>query len=125
MGRMLWFYGHRHANNTRFSTWRVRGGQRDLVYDAYHWEETLLLEYTSLVQNPVPDFDAGIEGGWSGILDLQTGDQLEWECHVTNHNDTPVRFSNETYLGEMCIMDAELVGASCPSSGGFAGFGQQ
>src|SRR5207342_1032385 len=27
--RMLWMYGHRHANNVRFSTWRNRGSQRD------------------------------------------------------------------------------------------------
>jgi len=123
MGRMLWFYGHRHANNTRFSAWRVRDGQRDIFYDGYHWEETLWLEYTSLIKNPAPDWARGIEGGWSGILDLQAGDQLEWECHVTNNNDTPVSFSNETYKGEMCIMDAELVGTTCAQSGGFPGFG--
>jgi hypothetical protein len=117
-GRMLWFYGHRHANNRRFSTWRVRGGQRDLIYEGLHWEEPLLLEYTSLIQNPVPDRAAGIEGGWSGILDVQPGDQLEWECHVVNELTTPLRFTNNTYTGEMCIMDAELVGTNCTSAGG-------
>jgi hypothetical protein len=121
-GRMLWFYGHRHANNKRFSAWRVRDGQRDLFYEGLDWEETLLLEYTSLIENPLPDRDAGIEGGWSGILDLMPGDQLEWECHVVNNNDTPLRFTNNTYTGEMCIMDAELVGTNCTSSGGFGGF---
>lgn len=119
-GRMLWFYGHRHANNKRFSAWRVRGTQRDLFYEGLHWEETLTLEYTSLIENPVPNAAAGIEGGWSGILDLAPGDKLEWECHVVNNNDTPLRFTNETYLGEMCIMDAELVGTNCSSGGGFS-----
>ncbi|MDH5670747.1 MAG: hypothetical protein OEZ06_01270 [Myxococcales bacterium] len=115
-GRMLWFYGHRHANTVRFSAWRVRDGQRDLFYDGYHWEEPLLLEYTSLIENPVPDYDAGIEGGWSGILDLKDGDSLEWECHVINQTDSVLRFTNETFLGEMCIMDGEMVGVDC---GGF------
>jgi hypothetical protein len=116
-GRMLWFYGHRHANNKRFSAWRVRGGQRDLFYEGLHWEETLLLEYTSLITNPEPNAAMGIEGGWSGVLDLQPGDKLEWECHVVNEQEVTLRFSNNTYTGEMCIMDAELVGTNCTSSG--------
>ena len=120
---MLWFYGHRHANNKRFSAWRVRGTQRDLFYEGLHWEEPLLLEYTSTIENPVPDRNAGIEGGWSGILDVLPGDKLEWECHVVNNLDTPLRFTNNTYTGEMCIMDAELVGTNCTSSGGLGGFG--
>jgi hypothetical protein len=55
-----------------------------------------------------------IEGGWSGILDVQPGDQFQWECHVVNQTDGTLRFTNNTYTGEMCIMDAELVGANCP-----------
>jgi hypothetical protein len=117
-GRMLWFYGHRHANNKRFSAWRVRGSQRDLFYEGLHWEETLLLEYTSLITNPEPNAAMGVEGGWSGILDLKPGDRLEWECHVVNEQDVTLRFSNNTYTGEMCIMDAELVGTQCNSGFG-------
>jgi hypothetical protein len=120
-GRMLWFYGHRHANNKRFSAWRVRGGQRDLFYEGLHWEETLLLEYTSLITNPVANAAMGVEGGWSGILDLKPGDKLEWECHVVNEQDVTLRFSNNTYTGEMCIMDAELVGTRCTSGFGLPG----
>jgi hypothetical protein len=112
-GRMLWFYGHRHANNVRFSAWRNRGQQRDLFYEGLHWEEPIVLEYSSTVTNPVPDRDKGIEGGWSGILDMKAGDVLEWECHVINKTDEVLRFANETFTAEMCIMDAELVGANC------------
>jgi hypothetical protein len=117
-GRMLWFYGHRHANNVRFSAWRVRGDERLLFYEGYNWEEVLLLEYSSLVQNPAPDPANHIEGGHSGILDLRDGDRLEWECHVINQQDSVLRFTNETYLGEMCIMDGEMVGVNC-NGGGF------
>jgi hypothetical protein len=112
-GRMLWFYGHRHANNVRFSAWRVRGGQRDLFYEAYNWEEVLLLDYSSNITNPVADRENQVEGGWTGILDLQKGDKLEWECHVINNTPGVLRFTNETFTGEMCIMDGEMVGTNC------------
>jgi hypothetical protein len=113
-GRMLWFYGHRHANNVRFSAWRLRGSQKDLFYEAYNWQEPLVLEYSSTVTNPMSDRDTQVEGGWSGILDMQQGDTIQWECHVVNQTDGTLRFTNNTYTGEMCIMDAELVGANCP-----------
>jgi hypothetical protein len=116
-GRMLWFYGHRHANNVRFSAWRNRGSQRDLFYEGLHWEEPIVLEYSSTVKNRTPDRTMGIEGGWSGILDMKAGDVLEWECHIINKTDEILRFTNETYTGEMCIMDAELVGANCARPG--------
>jgi hypothetical protein len=112
-GRMLWFYGHRHANNVQFTATRVRGAQRDVIYDANNWEDPLVLEYSSTVQNPAPDLARGIEGGWSGILDFKTGDTLEWQCHVVNNSGGVLAFTNNTYTGEMCIMDAELAGVNC------------
>jgi hypothetical protein len=112
-GRLLWLYGHRHANNKRFTVTRVRGAQRDVIYDAYYWDEPLLLEFNSRTQNPAPDYAQGIEGGWSGPLDLRTGDQIEWSCDVVNQQATTLYFTNETYLGEMCIVDAEAVNSTC------------
>jgi len=112
-GRMLWAYGHRHANNTRFSVWRSRAGKKDLVYQGYNWEETLVLDYSSTVKNPVPDTGPNVEGGWSGILDMQAGDQFTWECHVVNKTNGVLNFTNNTFTGEMCILDAETVGANC------------
>jgi len=117
-GRMLWFYGHRHANNVRFSAWRVRDGKKDLFYEGRNWEEPMVLEYSSTVTNPAPDTAKMIEGGMSGILDFKTGDTIEWECQVVNKTDKVIGFSNNTYDGEMCIMDAELVGANCARGGG-------
>jgi hypothetical protein len=112
-GRLLWLYGHRHANNVRFTVTRVRGTQRDVIYDANKWDEPLLLEYSSLVTNNAPDIDQGTEGGWNGILDLTAGDKIEWQCGVVNDHDTVLRFTNQTFLGEMCIVDAEAVGSTC------------
>jgi hypothetical protein len=111
-GRLLWMYGHRHANNTRFTATRIRGDARDVIYDADKWDEPLLLEYSSLVKNTAPDIPTR-EGGWSGILDLSPGDKIEWKCDVVNNHDTALRFTNQTLLGEMCIVDAEAVGANC------------
>lgn len=112
-GRILWMYGHRHANNERFSAWRIRGEARTLLYEAYRWDDPLLLEFSSTVQNPVADRERHIEGGYSGVLDLQPGDFLEYECHVINKTDGYLRFTNENFTGEMCILDAELIGVGC------------
>lgn len=112
-GRMLWFYGHRHANNVRFSAWRVRGGKRELFYESYHYEEPMLLDFSSNVVNTPPDPVKLIDGGWNGILDLAPGDQLSWECHIINKTNGTLRFTNNTFTGEMCIMDGEMVGTNC------------
>jgi len=116
-GRMLWFYGHRHASNLRFSATRIRGEQRELFYQGLYWEEPIVLEYSSTVANVVPG--PMTEGGHTGIFDMRQGDTIEWECLVKNTTDQVIRFANETFTGEMCIMDAELVGANC--AGGAAG----
>ncbi|MFI5306546.1 MAG: hypothetical protein ACHQ53_04285 [Polyangiales bacterium] len=113
-GRMLWMYGHRHANNVRFTVWRTRASKKDLVYQSYNYEEPLVLDYSSTVMNPVPDTGPNVEGGWSGILDMMTGDVFSWECHVINKQTVTLNFTNNTYTGEMCILDAESVGATCP-----------
>jgi hypothetical protein len=112
-GRMLWTYGHRHANNTRFTMTRIRGTKRDVIYDANNWEHPLLLEFNSITTNRAPDIANNIEGGWNGILDLLTGDKIEWSCDVNNTTDGTLRFTNNTYTGEMCIIDAEAVTSTC------------
>jgi hypothetical protein len=112
-GRMLWAYGHRHANTVNFTIWRQRGGMKDLVYQSYNWEDVLQLEYASNVMNPVADMPMGTEGGWSGILDTKPGDQFVWTCHVINKQNTSLAFTNNTYTGEMCILDSEMVGGGC------------
>ena len=53
------------------------------------------------------------EGGWNGILDLKAGDTIQWSCDVNNTQNSTLRFTNQTFLGEMCIIDAEAVGSTC------------
>ncbi len=112
-GRLLWLYGHRHANNVSFIVNRIRGGKTDLIYAGYHWDEPITLQYDSITQNAVADTTNDIEGGWSGILDLMPGDQIQWACHIINKQSVSLQFTNNTYTGEMCIVDAEAVGTNC------------
>jgi hypothetical protein len=111
-GRVLTMYGHRHANAPRFSAWRVRGGVRELVYESLDWAEPMVLEFNTITTNPAPDRQRGLEGGFSGILDLMPGDALEWECEVQNQHSFPLRFGNQTYDSEMCILIGDTVGPS-------------
>jgi len=117
-GRLISMFGHVHANDVRFSAWRNRGGKRDLIYEEYHWEDPLWLEFTSLAKNPTADSSKLIDGGWTGIVDLQPGDTLSWECHEVNQQDTALRFTNQTYTGAMCIIIGDLVGTKCESRSG-------
>jgi len=113
-GRLLWAYGHRHANNVRFSVWHNSGGQKDLVYQAYNWEEPITFDYSSTVMNPMPDIGGKeTEGAWSGVLPFKAGDSFSFECHVVNKTKGTLNFTNNTFTGEMCILDAETVGAGC------------
>jgi hypothetical protein len=109
-GRVLSHYGHRHANNLRFSTWRKRAGKSDLVYEDYNWEEPLTLEYSSLVTNTPPDPVNKIGGGWSGMLDLMPGDTMVFECEIVNMTDHTFLGQNEAENDEMCILIGDTVG---------------
>jgi hypothetical protein len=114
-GRLISMFGHVHANNVRFSAWRTRGTQKDLIYESYHWEDPLWLEFTSLAKNPAADPSKLIDGGWTGILDLEPGDTLSWECHEVNTQNVTLTFTNQTYTGQMCIIIGDLVGTKCKS----------
>lgn len=102
--RIFELTGHFHAHTERFSAWRVRGGERTLVFESYNWAEPDVMTFDSLNQNPTPDRDAGRDGGPSGPLEVQAGDRFEWQCEVNNTLETPLRFANEAYTAEMCIL---------------------
>jgi hypothetical protein len=109
-GRILTHYGHRHANNQRFSTWRTRGAQKDLIYEDYNWEDPLTLEYSSSVKNTPAVSATKTPGGWSGLLDLQPGDKVEFECDIINNTTKTFRGANEAENDEMCILIGDTVG---------------
>jgi hypothetical protein len=113
-GRFLTLYGHVHANNNSFSAWRVRGATRDLLYKSFDWEHPLVLEYSSLITNS-PAVDATkTSGGWSGLADLKPGDEIYFECDITNATTQVFRGANEAKDDEMCILVGDTAGARVP-----------
>jgi hypothetical protein len=113
-GRALTLYGHRHANNKRFSIWHVRGGERDLVFEDYDWEHPAVLEYNSVTINTPPDPANHVAGGTSGILDLMPNDSLDFECDVVNMTTHTFVGQNEAIDDEMCIMVGDTAEAQVP-----------
>jgi hypothetical protein len=111
-GRLLTLYGHRHANNLRFSAWRERAGMRELVFEDYDWEEPAVLEYSSIISNEPPNPSAKTAGGHSGVLDIRAGDNLYFECEIVNMTTNTFRGANEAIDDEMCILVGDGVGAT-------------
>ncbi len=111
--RLVTATGHYHAHTRRFSAWKVIGGERELLMEDYDWHDPALVHFNSATQNPAPNAVAKTAGGFSGIVLMQPGDSVEWECEVANDGDVPLRFGNEVYTAEMCNM----FGVYAPTTG--------
>jgi hypothetical protein len=107
-GRILSLFGHRHAATERFAVWL----EDELIYDSWDWVESRVFNYDSITENPAPNPEGGTDGAASGILEVQDGDLVRVECHVNNQTDVTLRFANELYTGEMCILFGSAMGAS-------------
>jgi hypothetical protein len=108
--RIFDLFGHFHAHTERFSAWRNRNGQRDLMYQSFNWTEPADLVYDSVNKNPAANETTHGDGGWSGTLEVQAGDTIEWECNVNNTTDADLRFANQAYTAEMCILFGGYIG---------------
>ena len=112
-GRVLTMYGHRHSNTVRFSAYRTRGEDRQLVYEDYDWEEPAVFEFNSLTKNAAPSPESLVAGAHSGVLELLQGDLLEWECEIVNERSVTITFGeNEAETSEMCILVGDAIGPS-------------
>jgi hypothetical protein len=107
-GRIISMFGHRHAWTDRFAVWH----NDRLVYDSWNWQESIVFNYDSITENPPPNPEGMTDGAVSGILDVQEGDRLRFQCDVNNGNDKPLPFTNALYDGEMCILFGATVGVS-------------
>jgi len=114
-GRLLTLYGHRHLNNVRFTAWRARSGKRDVILEDFDPAHPAVLEYNSLTTNPKSDATAKTAGGWSGVLDLKTGDTIDFECEIMNMTNKNFVGANEADDDEMCIITGDAVGANVPT----------
>lgn len=116
--RVFELNAHIHAHTQAFTVWKVHGGQEDVIYQSFNWEDPLEDTYNSVVKNPAPDPVAAKDGGLSGLLFLEPGDSLKWACDVNNTLDTPLRFANEALTAEMCMLVGSYIS---PTPGLLAG----
>jgi hypothetical protein len=108
--RIFDLFGHFHANTERFTAWRHRDGKTDLLYESFNWEEPADLTFDTVNKNPTPDAGQRRDGGWNGPLDFKANDVIEWECQVNNKTDGNLKFANEAYTAEMCILFGGYIG---------------
>ena len=100
-GRILELLGHYHAHGVRFtSSIKRKAGNVEKIFEMYSYEDPAGFEYNSVTKNP--PFGPTTAGAFSGILEVQEGDVLAWECHIVNDSDQPLRYTNEVKTGEMC-----------------------
>jgi hypothetical protein len=134
--RILSVFGHRHAWTTRFSSALTRtDGTSEDFYESFSWLEMPTYQLDSLTTNPAPGVDKQTDGSISGLITLHKGDQLTYTCHVDTTQaeadrlgvpmpTANLRFGNEAYGAEMCVLYLEATGAplssgqlTAPSSG--------
>ena len=69
--------------DANFSSWVERkDGKVEIIYQSFDWMDMPTFRYDSVVQNPTPSFDKRIDGATSGILTLDAGDKLHFNCHI-------------------------------------------
>jgi hypothetical protein len=112
--RLISGTGHYHSHTVRFSAFSVIAGQRNQILEDYDWHEPTLFTFDSIRMNPTWDPGARGAGASSGIVNLNAGDKIEWECEVVNTGTVPLRFGNAVETAEMCNM----FGTYAPSMGG-------
>jgi len=100
-GRILELLGHYHAHGVRFtSSIKRKAGNVEKIFEMYSYEDPAGFEYNSVAKNP--PFGPTTAGAFTGILEVQAGDVLAWECHIVNDSDQPLHYTNEVKTGEMC-----------------------
>ena len=115
-GHALTLYPHVHANNLRFSAYRVRGSNREPILDSFDWEHPYLAEYSSIAKNSAANRATRTPGAFSGLLELQAGDRVDFECEIENKTSGTLVGTDAVFDGELCILIGDTVGASIASA---------
>jgi hypothetical protein len=127
--RLIEAFGHRHAWTTNFSAWVENSdGKTDIVYQSFEWLDEPTYRYDSITKNPTPAPDNKTDGASSGIRMLMPGQKLHFNCHIeytqeratTEKAPMPseigtLRFANEAFTGEMCILFGSTSVAELPA----------
>ncbi|HTB74547.1 MAG TPA: hypothetical protein VK762_14960 [Polyangiaceae bacterium] len=117
--RLVSAFGHRHFWTTNFSSWVERSGASspEPVYQSFDWANMPSYRYDSLEHNQPSNPAMHVDGAPSGIMTLNPGDKLHFNCHVeytdaraatdssapTPESNGTLHFKNETFKAEMCI----------------------
>jgi hypothetical protein len=119
--RVLTLAAHMHTHATRMTAWKVSGGVRTKVLEAFNWAEPGTVYFDSVHQNPTSDASAQRTGAdISGDLVIQPTDELQWECAIDNTSAQTLTFRNEVQTGEMCVVTGTEVRDDDPmAQGGF------
>ena len=108
-GRIIQLLGHYHAHGKRFTSHlRKASGERVKVFEMYDYLEPKIFHYNSVTENP--GFSDNAAGAFSGLLEVNAGDVIEWECHIVNDSSVGLRYTNEVESGEMCNLWGASVG---------------
>ena len=127
--RMVTAFGHRHAWTTNFSAWLENpDGKLDIIYQSFFWLDEPTYRYDSETMNPVPSPDNRADGAHSGIRMLMPGQKLHFNCHIEFTDEraakemgpTPaevgtLRFANEAFTAEMCILFGSTAAVRLPT----------
>jgi hypothetical protein len=99
----------------RLSAWQAKaGGARNLIYEAYDSTEHLPIHFNSIAINPIPNQTAATGGGYSGILNFDPGDSLEWECEIANSSTSMLVLADPSR--DDCALYGSVAGTSVPWS---------
>ncbi|MET0388496.1 MAG: hypothetical protein ABW321_21170 [Polyangiales bacterium] len=127
--RLVEAFGHRHAWTSNFSAWvEEPDGKTDIVYQSFQWLDEPTYRYDSITVNPTPAPQQKTDGASSGVRMLNPGQKLHFNCHIeytqqrAESEGAPMpqqigalRFANEAFTGEMCILFGSTAAVEMPA----------
>ena len=108
--RLIIGTGHYHSHTTEFKAWATVDGVTDAASSTTSIRSAtrpIRRPGTSTARRRTPSDEPSTQAGgaYSGIVHMQPGDTIDWECDVTNDNvPGGLKFGNSVYTGEMCNM---------------------
>jgi hypothetical protein len=122
--RVVDLFGHRHAWTPNFSAWvESSDGSTEILYQSFDWFDQPTFRYDSIAQNPAPAPDVRSDGAVSGMVMLDPGDELHFNCHIAFTDERAasegapspsevglLTFANRAFDAEMCILFGTTAG---------------
>jgi hypothetical protein len=108
-GRLLSLTGHILPGTLRLTAWlRRASGERQQVLEVLETNEPIAYRFDTVTLNPPIMEPSG--GAHSGMLAVEPGDALEWECHVFNETANPLTHVDDATAGAICNLTGATVG---------------